>query len=587
MATMAKKRQIIGDLMVLVYFTVTTLIISFPLVFHLHEYIFGLGDELLLTWIMNWDIYSFIHDPLQIYNATIFHPYSNTLTYSDAFFTSSLLALVPVLLTKSPLVAYNFTYLLAHISLGFFTYLLVKKVTGSRYGGVIAGTLASFTTYTVSRHFHLQLLSIQWIPLSLLFFFLYLKRGNFKYLFLCCLFFIIQTANSFLPGFFLLWCFIIWVLYLWFVDRKAVIKLLNKKVFMAAIVSLSVVFLIAFPYFQTSRQLNYVRDIRDTIRFANRPEYSLYPSDKTRVAGFLKDVFYTNDMQPIKHDGYIGLPLIVLSAIAFVYRFKGRNLSSYFDIFSLIAISSFILSLGPVVQWGGKVIKDPFMIPLPYAVFYYLVPGFKGFRSSERWEMLFVFSLAVAVSVFLVSYLRNASQRKKFAVSTLICLAVIAEVNFPYHYEKIPQQSEIPKVYSYLARLPNDTAIIELPMYTWNMTPHSQQENMRLYYNIFHHKRMMNGTSGFSPPAWERMVEYIYFHFPDRKTLDYLKDSNIQYIIVHTAEYDLLEKTNYTVMGKRTPTSKELEARMKDFGEIQFVRTIEKDHIYKIIYEEK
>src|SRR5579884_3539803 len=94
------------------FFLLATLLITYPLIFHLNDYLFGLDDELLITWIINWDIYSFTHNNFHIFQANMFYPYTNTLAYSDAFFTAAVLAFIPVKLTGNPAIAYNFNYLL-------------------------------------------------------------------------------------------------------------------------------------------------------------------------------------------------------------------------------------------------------------------------------------------------------------------------------------------------------------------------------------------------------------------------------------------------------------------------------------------
>lgn len=75
-----------------IYFFTFTLIITYPLALNLGNLITGLGDELLISWIMSWNIHSLINNPLNIFNANIFYPYKGTLSFSDAFFTSSLIA---------------------------------------------------------------------------------------------------------------------------------------------------------------------------------------------------------------------------------------------------------------------------------------------------------------------------------------------------------------------------------------------------------------------------------------------------------------------------------------------------------------
>src|SRR3972149_8901942 len=187
-----------------IYFLIFTIIITYPLVFNLGNLIIGFGDELLISWIMNWNIHSLFNDPLNIFNANIFYPYRGTLSFSETFFTSSLIALLPYIVIGEASVFYNFNLIFSLTTLGFFTYIFTRHLSKNGIASIISGTLVAFSPFTLGRITHLQVVSIQLIPLSLLFFILYAEKGRYKYLLLSSLFFIIQTANSFLPGYFLI-----------------------------------------------------------------------------------------------------------------------------------------------------------------------------------------------------------------------------------------------------------------------------------------------------------------------------------------------------------------------------------------------
>lgn len=74
-------------------FLAASIYITYPLIFHLGNFITGYGDQYLHAWIMNWDIHKLFTDPLHIFSGTIYYPYINSLAYSDAFITSAILAI--------------------------------------------------------------------------------------------------------------------------------------------------------------------------------------------------------------------------------------------------------------------------------------------------------------------------------------------------------------------------------------------------------------------------------------------------------------------------------------------------------------
>src|SRR5690348_6096503 len=71
---------------VLVGFTIATLIFTAPLSSHLGTAIpADLGDPLLACWAMAWDISRLPHALAGVWNAPIFFPFPDTLAYSEHF----------------------------------------------------------------------------------------------------------------------------------------------------------------------------------------------------------------------------------------------------------------------------------------------------------------------------------------------------------------------------------------------------------------------------------------------------------------------------------------------------------------------
>lgn len=562
------------NLLVLIYFFIGSLYVTYPLISNFTSALSSKGDELLITWILNWNIHAFFSNPLNIFNANIYYPYLNSLAFSDSFFTSALISIIPVKIFNEPVVAYNFNILFSLITLGFFTYLFTYYLTKNHFSAVISGTLVVFSTYTLNRTMHLQLISIQWIPLALLFFLKFARSGIFKYLLLSSLFFILQTANSFLPGYFLIICFLSFLLIFYLKEKSFFNRFFTKKVFLLCLITGLILLPLTIPYFQVSKEFNYTRDIRDAIHFANRLEYIFYPNDKTRLKNFLLTTVYANDKGPYKYDGYFSGALFILTGVSLIYFFV-KKIDIVYISFLFIGISSFILSLGPVFQWGGKVIKYPFMIPLPYALFYYLVPGFKGFRNSARWEMLTVFAFSVTVGLMLSTIFKKRSKLFKLLITIIICGSVFLEFNFPITIVSIPKISEFPSVYSYIKTLPEDTVIIEMPIYNWNMLPYSREELLREYFSTLHFKKMVNGGSGFSPPPWQELVKEILFEFPSPKSITLLKAMKVNYIIVHNDQYKMLTQNKF-----RIRESLDLLRKNKD---LILIGKFGNDTLYKIL----
>ena len=58
-----------------------------------------LPDTHLYIWTLAWDAYAFLHQPLHIFDANIYHPFANTLAYSENLIGSAFFAAPIIWLT--------------------------------------------------------------------------------------------------------------------------------------------------------------------------------------------------------------------------------------------------------------------------------------------------------------------------------------------------------------------------------------------------------------------------------------------------------------------------------------------------------
>jgi len=119
------------SLSIFLFYSLLTLILTHPLIFNLASAVPNdIGDPLLNTWILAWDIHALLANPLNLFQANIFYPLPNTLAYSEHLFSSALLAAPLQLITGEPVVTYNVSLLLTFPLAAFGMYLLAKHLTG-------------------------------------------------------------------------------------------------------------------------------------------------------------------------------------------------------------------------------------------------------------------------------------------------------------------------------------------------------------------------------------------------------------------------------------------------------------------------
>lgn len=580
------KRNVFVHSLFFLVFVVLASYITFPLVFKLTSLTTGYGDELFIAWNHAWNIHTFFTNPvniLHIFNAPLFFPYQNTLAYSDAYLTNSLLLGPIVLLLKEPIATNNLTLILSFIFLGFFTYLLSFYLTKDHAVSFVSGILVQFCPVMLTYLVHIQILASYLVPLSIIFFLEFLKTKKALFYLLFLFIFILQMYNSFLPGYFIFFTALILIIFYGF-SQKNYKWIFDKRIIFLSLISFLMILPVITPYFSVSKQFNYTRDFRETIHFALQPEDFITTISQDRFFPLISKVpvnFNVPQNAEIKQ-GFIGLTFLILLVLSISYFLK-RKVKKDFAIKGIItsAFLGFILSLGPFLHLGRLTIHHPFPIPLPYAAFYYLVPGFKGMRNSAPWEMLLILFSAVVIGYFLHVILKK-NNYKKYFICIVLSIVIILEFNPPLHFLPVPPLSKAPKLYSWLKTTPATTSTIEMPIYNWNMQPYVSSELWREYYSTIDFRPAVNGTSGFTPPPWQNMVINLMSSFPSDATVNQLNKLGVNLIIIHKAEYDKLYNNHYLVQNKRIPNGTAVINFLASNPKVELVKILDNDYVYRL-----
>lgn len=529
----------------ILFFLLASVFITYPLLFHMGDYVTGYGDELVIAWIQTWVIHIVSSGNIfSLFNANLYYPFHNSFAYSEQFLTSSVLSWIPLHISRQPISVVNFTFISSLFLLGVSVYTLAYYVTRNFWASLLSGTCVVFSPAVLDKAVHLQILSIQYVPFAMLFFLLFFDTTKTRYLLISLVFFLLQTYNSFVPGYFIIFSYLFIFGYYLVVERKKVLSLITPRHILLCIAACALIIPIMLPYFQVSKEYHYVRDIRDTIHFALQPEDFLYTGTSSRLQDLLLKIpiKQTSVYQEIK-PGFIGLTFTVITLVSLFYFFK--TLKKHFDyttIFTSIGLFGLVLSLGPFLHINRVTIHHPFPIPLPYGLLYYIIPGFKGIRDTERWEMLAILAFAIVSALVLHRLLKKISLNKQISIYVFLIICVITEFKFPLHFYPVPQVKNFPKVYSFLATTPKDTKVIFLPIFNWNQFPYTQEEIWREYYSTIEFRPMVNGYTGFSSIPWQKIVSDMWSNFPYNLSISELHQLGLTYIIVDKNLYDTLYK---------------------------------------------
>jgi hypothetical protein len=346
-----------------------------------------------------------------------------------------------------------------------FAFLLVEVVTGSLLAALAGSLIFNFSGFHWHYLPHLQMFNLWALPAGCYFFLRWRAERKLAFWSLLLAVMTYQLAESA----FLFYVLVVSVTVLWLGQP---FKLKIKEVVLLGIFLPIWVWLV-YPYFKLTQEFDEAkRSLRDSAHNSLSVDETL---GKYQA-------------------GMFGL----VTLIALIIQ-KFRLSSSWLA----IALTGLVLALGPVVKLSGTTLKlGSLPLPLPYALAYYLIPGFTGFRTPSRWIVLAALGVAILIGLGLAKI-----KPWWLKMSAAIGLSVL--VLFPSK-PAVAQTIDPhpPEVYAQVRALPKEAVILELPIKLWNM-PDNQVESQRSLYSLYHQRRRLNGYSGFAPHAWIDLVNRL------------------------------------------------------------------------------
>ncbi|RJP32451.1 MAG: hypothetical protein C4536_06165 [Actinobacteria bacterium] len=539
--------------LVLVFFLLITIIFTWPLLLHLHD---GLtnnsSDTLCNTWIISWNSKTMFTQPARLFQANSFYPSRDTLAYSEILLPISLLASPIYYTTRNPILAYNILLVLGMVLSAFGCYLLVKELTGSRWGALAAGIFYAFCPYKMSLIGELHLLFAPFLPLMFLYFYRYQQTGQRKDLVLFGLFFLLQSLSSW---HYLVFCaFAVALLLVWTAvfSRHKRDWLRLAGVLAAVLIAAALILPFALPYVRVhSRLPDFERSREDAEIFSAVPGDYLRVVPESLVYGSTPPPFreYVPGATAVLYPGL--LVLILALAGLFVRRRENDDLLAFdrnsyrkgFLFFLLFTVVGIILTFGPSI---GSVDNPVYMIPYNLGIL-------KIIRFPTRFFLMVSLGLAVMAGYGIARIATRISQWRRnlgagrLAAAALIFLLLLELATFNLVIYPIPVWGQVPDVYSWLEEQ-GDVEVVELPATIlgpgsvryddWHIgfmpaqADYTTREALLQYYSIYHWKRIANGYSGYLPFFYRRIYTEMQA-FPSQRSVDLLLALDIDYVIWH------------------------------------------------------
>jgi hypothetical protein len=418
-----------------------------------------IGDPLLNAWILAWDGHALLTDPAHLFDANIFFPLKDTLAYSEHLLGTALPMLPILLISGEPVLAYNVAFLTSFMLSGFGLYLLALRYTGNRLAAFLAGLAFAFAPYRLSLMAHLSLLTVQWLPLTLLYLDAFLQsarpphissphpgppptlgegareRGGVRVgsLALFVFFFILQAATSWHLAVFSAFIAALYVLGNWLTRRVAFSWLVLAGLGAVALVVALVMAPLLLPYLKVLPELHNTRPWDTIVMFAATPTDYLAAYPANRFFGQLTAPFRTRTGFVEEHTLFPGVLASALTA--FSLRFLGHRgvgpstrlrtgpsplrrgsgqawlrtgpstqlrtggAKSIVGIFWVILVLSVSLTFGPFLRLEGWGVA----IPMPYHLLARLTPAVSLMRVPPRWMVVGLFAMSLLLGFSLTS----------------------------------------------------------------------------------------------------------------------------------------------------------------------------------------
>jgi hypothetical protein len=507
-------------------FLALTLLLTWPLPLHPWSATLPMGpDGNLFLWTLAWDAHAFLHQPLSIFDANIYHPLRHTLAFSENLIGSAFVAAPVIWVTGNPVLALNAVVLLSVLLCGLGAHLLARRLGIGPAGAVVAGVIFAFSPPRFFRIWQLHLCVVQWIPFALASLHAYFDSGRRRDLRLAAAFFTLQVLSSGHGAVFLVLAMS--GLLAWKVAGRTPMEPLRRlsDLGVTGALLLAPSALMYLPYQAVQQEVGLRRSLEN---WAVTPgSFLAAPTHvQTALLSLLPGPRILDTASAYLFPGFIPLLLAAAALAALLFRrVQVNNRAGAVVFYGLLALVCVWLSIGP---------------PLGLWPLVYWLPGMSFIRVPSRFTVLAVLGLAIVAGAgfdWLAG--RVAPRMRRAFAAAVTALLVVEFAAIPL--EVTPFRIDIPLADRWLADRPAPFAVAEVPLPDpLQAGPFERRQTMYMLHSMAHWQKTVHGYSGIRAPLHDRLYVLLR-NFPDEASLDELGRLGVRYVIVHTELYPLGE----------------------------------------------
>lgn len=451
---------------------------------------------------------------------------ANLAFYGGASFASFLLTL-PISLVAGIHPAIMSAHFLGYLLSGYFTFLLVFDLTGSRGGGLVSGLIFAFAPYHfVNVPIAMILSSMQWMPL---FFFLLnrtLKQLDFRLAVAAGASLALVVLADQMQAIMVAVVMVFIVPFCFVNASKAEGKWSfaladdARKLMPMLIVIVVVALLFCSPYLYAFA--DFMLHDATTLKkgFFDHGGANELSSD---LAAFFLPPTYNPLWGKLlaayspysRNVVYLGIFPVIMAAVGVICCWR-RGVVALIFLITLVAV---VISLGPTLhvmgpfKWNNEVIKLPFIFTADW-------PVIGSIRTPYRFHPLVLLGTAIlagfAVAHFRERVANDASRRWGVGL-----VAVLIMLDYLPGKTEYPVAKTTPALYATIAADKEDYAVLELPLSRWDafVRNGSASPATNLYFQTVHGKRIFSGHMSraqissleFNDPVLELIKEITTF----------------------------------------------------------------------------
>jgi hypothetical protein len=556
-------RPLPAHLLALVYFIITSIWMTWPLVQRMANSVVGeIGDNIYFIFLIRWYEKAW----LQLGISPFFHPWLNypqgwNLASTDTSLATTLFGL-PASLLYGPTFGYNFAMLVTFVLSGWAMFTWVRHLSGSTAAGLVAGTIYAFLPYRMA-HFligHMNLSGTAWFPLYFMGLYDLLRsasrggklKADWKAIALTAAALgLIGFTSMYYLYMVLLISGVFGLAYVLWVDRSrlkngAYWRSLLTRLAALGIVCLPLVALSIQPFLGLNSQGGLAsRSVSYASMYSASPTDFILPSTQHFLFGQWVGAHFDRSLW-IEGTLYIGVVAFILAVIAWVKRSASEH-QALLKVALVIILVSFVLALGTDLHWNNQrvelpvptflqsmVHRDSLPIPLPALLLFEFLPFYAKMRALMRIG-LFVLIFSTLMAGLGAAYLiRKAGPRRALPLTVLLIVLVFLDF-YPGPYQNFAVVSARP-VDTWLAQQPGQGAVAQFPFI-------QEEDQDQVYNTLTHGKPFIGGFFSANQPEQYQRIRPVLANFPETdptangKSVDLLRSLGVQWVLFDLDQY--------------------------------------------------